>query len=490
MDARDFAHFCEHRCGQQAVESARTGGGETRSVDSGTESGHGGTAEAESPQAFEVMNKHRGKPKACEIRTLADLTPDKANARKHGERNIGMLERSLEQYGAARSIVVDENGKILAGHGVVEAAANVGIEKVVPVEASGNEIIAVVRRGLTEKQKTELALADNRTAELAEWSPEILKSLSEDVDLGKFWTEKELALLIPGAEVSEGPAPQLDKAVELQRKWKTERGQVWEIRSKTVVGKFHRLACIDSLNLAHVESLVCGVRPDLANLDPPYGIGIVRPRNNGKGQVGGSKPFGSVGAKLRKSSNQFGSVQRGPKSKKQIIQSNVYPVIQGDDKPFDPKPFLNVAKVVLLWGANYYADKLPISSCWICWDKREDITRNTFADCELAWCSAKAPARVFHHLWSGLFKGSQYGEPRTHPTERPVALFAEIGKFYAPNGVWLDLFAGTGAQLVAGEQCASLCLAAEIEPLYVAVALQRMQDMGLEPKLAEAVTYG
>jgi len=142
------------------------------------------------------MNKHRGRPKVREIRTLADLTPDKLNARKHGERNIGMLERSLEQYGAARSIVVDENGKILAGHGVVEAAANVGIEKVVPVEASGNEIIAVVRRGLTERQKTELALADNRTAELAEWSPEILKSLAEDADLGKFWTEKELALLL------------------------------------------------------------------------------------------------------------------------------------------------------------------------------------------------------------------------------------------------------------------------------------------------------
>ncbi len=66
------------------------------------------------------------------IRTIADLKPDPKNARKHGERNIGMLERSLEQYGSARSIVVDENGQIIAGHGVVEAAANVGIERVRP----------------------------------------------------------------------------------------------------------------------------------------------------------------------------------------------------------------------------------------------------------------------------------------------------------------------------------------------------------------------
>ena len=153
------------------------------------------------------MSIERGKPKVREIHTLADLTPDKLNARKHSERNIGMLERSLEQYGAARSIVVDENGKILAGHGVVEAAANVGIEKVTSVEASGNEIIAVVRRGLTEKQKAELALADNRTAELAEWSPEILKALSAEVDLEKFWTEKELTLLLnmemPGMTVEQ-----------------------------------------------------------------------------------------------------------------------------------------------------------------------------------------------------------------------------------------------------------------------------------------------
>lgn len=71
------------------------------------------------------------------IKRLADLKPDPKNARKHGERNIGMLERSLERYGAARSIVVDEDGQIIAGHGVVEAAANVGIEKVRPVEADG-----------------------------------------------------------------------------------------------------------------------------------------------------------------------------------------------------------------------------------------------------------------------------------------------------------------------------------------------------------------
>jgi ParB-like chromosome segregation protein Spo0J len=127
------------------------------------------------------------------IKTLADLRADPRNARRHSERNVAMLERSLEQYGAARSIVVDEEGQIIAGHGVVEAAANVGIEKVRPVEADGNEIIAVVRRGLSKKQKAELAIADNRTQELSEWDADMLKE--SDADLEKFFTAGELEAL-------------------------------------------------------------------------------------------------------------------------------------------------------------------------------------------------------------------------------------------------------------------------------------------------------
>jgi ParB-like chromosome segregation protein Spo0J len=99
----------------------------------------------------------------------------------------------LEQFGAARSIVVDEEGQIIAGHGVVEAAASLGIERVRPVEADGNEIIAVVRRGLSRKQKAELAIADNRTQELSEWDVDALKE--SDADLEKFFTTGELEAL-------------------------------------------------------------------------------------------------------------------------------------------------------------------------------------------------------------------------------------------------------------------------------------------------------
>jgi hypothetical protein len=71
---------------------------------------------------------------------------------------MAILERSLEKHGAARSIVVDEDGRILGGNGIVEAAKRVGIEKIIPVETDGKSLVAVVRKGLTEKQKTELAI--------------------------------------------------------------------------------------------------------------------------------------------------------------------------------------------------------------------------------------------------------------------------------------------------------------------------------------------
>jgi ParB-like chromosome segregation protein Spo0J len=58
------------------------------------------------------------------INHVKDLRPDKRNPRLHPERNISQLERSLEQYGAARSIVVDEHGNVIAGNGILEAAAN------------------------------------------------------------------------------------------------------------------------------------------------------------------------------------------------------------------------------------------------------------------------------------------------------------------------------------------------------------------------------
>lgn len=421
------------------------------------------------------------------IQSIADLTPDDANARAHTPRNIGMIAQAVQEVGVARSGVIDETGKILAGNGTYEALAQAGIERVKVVDAAGDEWVLVRRTGLTEEQKARLSLYDNRAAELASWSPEALQAIAENhpAAVAAVFRPEELAAIV-GRNGKAAGAGGDEFDTEKQYPQRVAYGDLWQIGE-------HRLLCGDSTKREDVERLMRGDKPGLLHTDPPYGIQIVRPKEGGlTASDGGSKPFGSTSGTNRKSSTGFdsarlGSVQRGPKSKNQIIQSNLYPMIHGDDKPFDPTPFLSFAPTVILWGANYYADKLPISSCWICWDKREDITRNSFADCELAWCSEKKPARVFHHLWNGLHKGSQHGERRTHPTEKPIALFMEIGNMFCQGGVWVDLFAGSGAQIIAAERSGARCYACEIEPLYGDVILARAEAEGLTVELVERV---
>ena len=105
---------------------------------------------------------------------LAGLVADPENARAHSARNLDAISASLGDVGAARSIVIDENNVILAGNGVASAAAAAGITTVQVVEADGSALVAVRRRGLSPEAKRRLAIADNRTAELATWDAETL----------------------------------------------------------------------------------------------------------------------------------------------------------------------------------------------------------------------------------------------------------------------------------------------------------------------------
>ena len=147
------------------------------------------------------------------IQTIEDLTPDPRNARRHTPRNIGVIERSLNDVGAARSIVIDEDGVILAGNATREAAQQAGITRVRVIEADGNELIAVQRRGLTPEQKVKLALADNRAAELAEWEPDVLAELADEYKLDGLFRADELAELAMLAEPEAGEA-QIDTVPE------------------------------------------------------------------------------------------------------------------------------------------------------------------------------------------------------------------------------------------------------------------------------------
>lgn len=145
---------------------------------------------------------------------LSALKQDKKNARKHTARNIGMIEQSLREVGAARSGVIDETQTILAGNGTYEALAAAGIEKVKIVEANGNEWVVVQRKGLTAEQKRKLAIADNRAGELASWDAAALQE--QGVALEEFFTDRELDGLY--REKAEEEKPEVEFTAEFNER--------------------------------------------------------------------------------------------------------------------------------------------------------------------------------------------------------------------------------------------------------------------------------
>ena len=112
-----------------------------------------------------------------EVIEQRDLVLDKKNARKHNQKNLTVIKKSLDSCGAGRSILLDEENNVLAGNGVL--TANAGRMKVRVIEADGSEIIAVKRNNLTDDEKEKLKLFDNYAGDLSKWDWDELKVLND-----------------------------------------------------------------------------------------------------------------------------------------------------------------------------------------------------------------------------------------------------------------------------------------------------------------------
>lgn len=158
-----------------------------------------------------------------------------------------------------------------------------------------------------------------------------------------------------------------------------------------------------------------------------------------------------------------------------LAECNDFPPIYGDSEPFDPGHLLRFEYVVL-WGANNYANKLPPTSGWLVWDKREGMTPNDQSDCELAWTNRNAAARLFYHRWNGMIKASESRGRRVHPTQKPVALFRWVIETLAipKDTLIIDPYLGSGSCGVAALELGYKFVGIEYEADYCRIAEERL----------------
>jgi len=391
-----------------------------------------------------------------EVVPIDALKPHPRNPR---EGDIGAIHASINNNGFyGRVLAQKTTGFILAGNHRWQAMTQAGAKEI-PVEWID----------VDDDHALRILLADNRTNDLASYNDNELADLLEQlrVDTGTLagtgYDGDDLDELLDdlGRAHDEGteepPEAQVDRAEELREKWGTELGQLWQIGP-------HRLLCGDSSITENLDHLIDGAEVGCVLTDPPYGMHLdVRYDNLHTGKV-------------RKTGDRFQAVQ-------------------GDDKPFDARPYLkrfaNVAEQ-FWWGADYYRDTIGAAGSWLVWDKRHNEAGMNLdavhgASFELCWSRASHKRDILRYLWSG-HHGMQREDTksRVHPTQKPTAMLAEILDRWAPEGcIVADPFAGSGSHLLAAHKTGRTGYGVELDPAYIAVILERFTDAGLTPELVE-----
>lgn len=358
---------------------------------------------------------------------------DPSNARKHDKKNLDAIKGSLAKFGQVEPLVVQKSsGVVVGGNGRLAAMKSLGWKEVDIVEVD-----------LDPTQATALALALNRTAELAEWDSDVLtnalKSLqAADFDIGEIGFDDDFLKIEP----VEGLTDPDDVPENVDTRCKP--GDLW------ILGE-HRLLCGDSTNVQHVERLMVGEKADMVFTDPPYGV--------------------SYQSNMRKRSDRFEVIANDDVFLTEWI--NVLPVAS--------------AGWVFVWTTWKVVERWieitkPIGELtnMIVWDKGGggigDLTRTFLTDYEIALVfnrGASITGKRLGSVWSiGKDKPSDY----LHPTQKPVALCeVALANCTIGKSAVLDLFLGSGSTLIACEKTGRKCYGMEIDPKYCDVVIERWQ---------------
>lgn len=361
---------------------------------------------------------------------IDDLELDPNNARRHSKKNLDAIAGSLEAFGQRKPIVVWRN-RVVAGNGTLVAARSLGWREIV---------VAKCPDGWDEVQVKAFALADNRSAELAEWDEQVLTQQLRELELAEFDVEAI------GFEAVVEPEPVVEDELPEVVDTRVQLGQVWSL------GR-HRLMCGDSTDADAVAKLMNGAKADVVYTDPPYGMNL----DTDYTKMGSNRSYDRVIA---------------------------------DDKQFDASQLLNYfayCDEIFLWGADYYVEtlgrKYPELGSWLIWDKYSDSQRVGLLDGKLGsafetcWSKAKHARQLVRVLVTTNYT-ARGDETRVHPTQKPVALAAWfIIQFSKPNNFIVDLFGGSGSTLIACEQTDRVCFMMELDPKYCDVIIARWEKL-------------
>jgi DNA modification methylase len=443
-----------------------------------------------------------------EMRPIGEVKPYEQNPRLNDDA-VEAVAESITRFGFRQPIVVDGDGVIVCGHTRWKAAQRLGLEKV-PVH---------VARDLTPEQIRAYRIADNKTAELAEWNLELLPiELAELQETGIDWSllgfdQDELAkLLDPG--VKEGLTDP-DAVPEPPDEPVTKPGDLW------VLGE-HRLLCGDSSSAEDVDRLLDGQPIHLVNTDPPYNV-KVEPRSNNAIAAGvtsfsrredlqcerskserGKKDRERQARKSAASHHQGFDLARHPEKSKPTgkMRAKDRPLVNDfvSDEEFERLLlawFGNMASALepgrgfYIWGgyancANYppalKASGLYFSQA-IIWDKQHPVlTRKDFMGahewCFYGWKEGAAHVFLGPNNASDLWHVKKINpNAMVHLTEKPVELAARAMQYSSrPGEHVLDLFGGSGSTLIAAEQTGRKAFLMEIDPAYCDVIVQRWEQ--------------
>ena len=391
---------------------------------------------------------------AVDYRPVKSLIPYARNAREHSPAQVSLIAGSIREYGFTNPILVDGDSGIIAGHGRVMAAQQLGLATVPVIELAH----------LTQAQKRAYVIADNKLALQAGWDEELLAlelgELSElGVDLaGLGFEAAELDALF-----STGAAdPREDETPEVPAVPVSRAGDLW------LLGR-HRVLCGDATDEADVNRLLDGVTPTLMVTDPPYGVAYDPEWRN---------------REAGRSARRTGKVRNDDRAD----WRDAWSLFPGD--------------VTYVWHAALHAgtvaDSLVASGfdirSQIIWAKeRMVLSRGHFHwQHEPAWYAVRngrkghwSGDRSQTTLWSIPSRGQD--ADTVHGTQKPVECMRRpMLNNSSPGQAVYDPFLGSGTTVIAAEATGRSCLGLELDPAYVDVIITRWASFaGADPVLSE-----